>query len=277
MLNSIEIRELLASRRFDPTQVPEEQVKLITIQQSLILSQRNFAALIGQPKAGKSSYLSIFLASACCMSPICGIEVHRPSDKPRFALFDTEQSHHDIYQGCQRILKLSGDDKLIKAFEIFTLRQDDPEFIIELIEQYILDNPLVGLIFIDGLLDLVWNFNDEKECKKLMNWLKRITDKYNVGVITILHTGKTTGQTIGHLGAYTDRACQSSLEIIKEKSGLITLRPKLLRSAHDFNPISIQRDRNGDISQVDYVEEPTMRVVSKKKPFQNIKLEYGND
>jgi hypothetical protein len=71
-----------------------------------------------------------------------------------------------------------------------------------------------------------------------------------------LHTGKTTGTSVGHLGSFADRYCQSNLEIVKNTDiNTINLKPKLLRSCGDFEPISLMRTSNGEIFQMAY-EEP---------------------
>jgi len=131
------------------------------------------------------------------------------------------------------------------------MREDDPEPILKMLECYLQNNKLTGLIIIDGLLDLVYNYNDEREAKLLINFLKRITKQYDVGIIAIVHTGKTTGTTIGHVGAFADRYCQSNLEVIKENDTIV-LKSKLLRSSKDFDPIALVRSEN-TIYQVDYI------------------------
>lgn len=249
--------EALETRRFDYTQVPPPEIKLLTINDNLILSRSNFALLTGAPKVGKSTFTSVILASALARHPIFDIQLHRYDDKKRIALFDTEQAQFDLYKSINRVIELSGfKNQKPDTLDVFTLRKDDAPTIIKFIEFYLQNTPDCGTVLIDGLLDLVYNFNDEKECKMLIDFLKRITAEYNIGVIAVLHTGKTSGQTVGHIGSFADRYCQSNLEITKEiKKRTIDLKGKLLRSAGDFEPISLMRDGDGKLFQVAYWEE----------------------
>jgi hypothetical protein len=259
--------ETLEQRRFDYTKVPPPEIKLLTIGENLILSRSNFALLTGAPKVGKSTFTSVILASAIARHPIFDIQLHRHEDKKRIALFDTEQANLDLYKAVDRVIQLSGfKNQKPDTLDVFTLRKDDAPTIIKLIEFYLQNTPDCGVIFIDGLLDLVYNFNDEKECKMLIDFLKRVTAEYNIGIVAVLHTGKTSGQTVGHIGSFADRYCQSNLEITKEiKKKTIDLKGKLLRSAGDFEPISLMRDGDGKLFQVTYWEEQEPVNMKKSK------------
>lgn len=253
--------ELLKSRIFDFTKLPPPQNKIFTIDDNLILSRGNFMLLTGLPKVGKSLISSVIIAAALSNDTFFGIKVNRPTDKNIIALFDTEQGENDLFNAINRSIKLIEDKtgltkkqiyfKLKSQINVFSMRQDDPEPILQMLECYLQNNKLTGLIIIDGLLDLVYNYNDEKEAKLLINFLKRVTKLYDVGIICIVHTGKTTGTTIGHVGAFADRYCQSNLEVIKENDTII-LKDKLLRSSGVFKPIALTRSDN-TIYEVDYI------------------------
>ena len=246
----------IESRRFDLSKPPPSEVKVLTIQNKLILSRGNFAVISGLPKVGKSCFNTIIMASASCQSPICDINVHRYPDKKRVALFDTEQSDPNLWDCLERSKKMAATEHLGANFDVFTFREDNPAFILNFLEYYINENPDIGFIIIDGAIDLVEDFNNITECKQVVSFLKKITKLYDIAILLTLHTGRSTGDAIGHLGSATDKACQSTVEVIKDKDGIITLRPRLLRSAKWFNPVSIMRYDNGDIYQVDYVEPP---------------------
>jgi hypothetical protein len=251
---------LLNSRRFDFTVLPPPEIKLLTIRNNLILSRSNFCILTGLPKVGKSTFTSAVIASAFNHSEVFDIKLSRHKDKPKIAWFDTEQSQYDLYKSVARTLQLANISTIPKDLDIFTFRKDEANGILKLIEYYLINNPKTGTIIIDGLLDLVYNFNDERECKILIDYLKRITAEYNIGIIAVLHTGKTTGATVGHIGSFADRYCQSNLEISKctQQVNTINLKPKLLRSAPDFEPISLMRNDENIIFQVMYQEPPTV-------------------
>lgn len=253
--------DLLKSRLFDYTKTPPKDHKLITIHDNTILSRGNFMLISGLPKVSKSLFISLFISSALADINLYGIKAKRYPDKDRIALFDTEQGNSDLYNSINRSFNIieneTGIEKkklyysLKSKLDVFSMREDDPNVILEMLECYLQNNSTCGIIFIDGLLDLVFNFNDERECKILINFFKRVTKQYDVGIVCVLHTAKTTGSTIGHIGSFADRYCQSNLEVIKTEDNTIVMQGKLLRSSGDFQPICLQRN-NDQILEVDY-------------------------
>ena len=67
------------------------------------------------------------------------------------------------------------------------------------------------------MLDLIHNFNDEVESKMLIEWLKFLTNEYNVLIIGVVHLGKRDNHTLGHFGSMVDRYAQSVVEVVKDK------------------------------------------------------------
>jgi KaiC/GvpD/RAD55 family RecA-like ATPase len=260
-MNELNTLDLLKSRLFDFTKIPPLQNKILTIDDNLILSRGNFMLLTGLPKVGKSLVSSIIIAAGLIEDDFFSIKVKKSPDKNIIAIFDTEQGQNDLYNSINRSIQLIENKtgatktqiyyKLKSQLNVFSMREDDPEPIQKMIETYLQNNKSTGLIIIDGLLDLVYNYNDEREAKILINFLKRVTKQYDVGIICVLHTGKTTGTTIGHVGGFSDRYCQSNIEIVKENEQII-IKPKLLRSAQNFEPIALVRN-NDTVYQVDYI------------------------
>jgi len=249
-------KQSLELRRFDYNLTPDPEIKLLTIRDHLILSASNFTLLTGAPKVGKSSFITAILASYIARKPIFDIQLHHTGPNKRVALFDTEQANYDLHKAIFRCMELSQAIHFPDNLDIFALRKDDPATVLKILEYYINSTPECEIIILDGLLDLVFNFNEERECKMLIDFLKRITATYNIGILAVLHTGKTTGTTVGHIGSFADRYCQSNLEIFKDRADTtLNLKPKLLRSAANFTPISLMRDTYGKLFQVEYYEE----------------------
>jgi hypothetical protein len=153
---------------------------------------------------------------------------------------DTESSEFDFYKHMARIKDVADINELPTFFDSFCLRKESPETIKLMIQAYIENTPECSIIILDGLLDIVMNYNDEIECRKVVNWIKEITTVHNLLLIGILHTGKNEGKTLGHLGSNTDRWAQSTLSVKKEENGSFILEPKFLRSSGGFKPIEIQ-------------------------------------
>lgn len=234
------IAELLISRRYNPNHEPPEEKVIFRIEFNNIGSLGNFITITGLPKAGKSKYIAGMIAAAISRTEIFGLSLKLPEGKNRVGHFDTEQSIHDYYRMMDIIKKLSGFAQLPSTLDTFNTREDGPTENIMMIEQYLNINGDCGLLFLDGLLDLIYSFNDEVQSKELINFLKRWTKVYNILVVAILHRSKSVDKSIGHLGAAADRAAQSILIVEKNRDrNTYILKPEYLRSAEDFTPIEI--------------------------------------
>jgi len=234
--------ELIQLRKYDPNYTPSEEQIILQIQNQNIGSIQNFVVLSGLPKSGKSTFTTSIMASSITKQDIWGIQLIPIKDRPKICWFDTESSEYDWYRHVERMKQISNVESIPSFFDMFNTRKDSPEDTKKMIESYLYHNSDCSVIIVDGLLDLCMNYNDEVECRLLVNWLKRITTVYNILFITILHVGKKDGNTLGHLGSNTDRWAQSTLEIKKDADAVYELSPKFLRSSAGFENIKIRYD-----------------------------------
>ena len=232
------LTEQLKTRKYDPEKTPEKKEIIFTVGGSIAGTISNFAVITGLPKVGKSTVIAGIIASAFVAYDIFGCKLNFPANRRGLAYFDTETAEFDFYAQIDRIKRFSDLNNVPDFLHAYNFREDNPETIINLINEHLktIDTPIV---IIDGLLDLIYDFNDAVASKNLINLLKRWGKIYNCLIIVVLHQGKNTnGNTLGHLGSMTDRYCQSTIEIIRENNAL-TIAPKLLRSDKYFNPIHL--------------------------------------
>ena len=259
------ITELFNSRIFNPKAKPKREV-VITVRESVVGTLQSFVVFTGLPKASKSTFIAGAIASAYCTYDVFHIKITPPAGRSQILYVDTESSEYDFYQQIEKIRAQLLRNSLPQELVPISCREDEPGTIIKLIEYYLDKYKECAIVVIDGLLDLINNYNDEREGKQLINWLKKITKKYDCLVICVIHQSKGSGNTLGHLGSMADRYCQSSLEIVKEKStNQFVMKPKLLRSVGDFDPVAIQCI-NGNWGLCDYIEPETILTKPKAKP-----------
>jgi hypothetical protein len=232
------ISEQLANRKYNPEIIPEKQPVVYTVGGSVCGTPGNFAIITGLPKVGKSTIVAGLVASAFVMYDVFGCKLTFPGERRGLAYFDTETAQYDFYAQIERFKRFSDRSNAPEHLHAYNFREDNPDTILKLIEHHFqtIDTPIA---IIDGLLDLIWDFNDAVQSKNLINTLKRWGKVYNCLIIAVLHQGKNTGgNTLGHLGSMTDRYCQSTIEIQRDNNAL-TIAPKLLRSDKYFNPIHV--------------------------------------
>lgn len=264
----------LLTRKYQPDYIPGQDQVIFSIQNKCIGAIQNFIVLSGLPKAGKSSFLAAIIASAFHPMDQFGMKIHFPDGRRRIAYFDTESSDFDFYRQINKIKQFSGLNSLPEWADCFTVREDNPQEIRCMILHYLETNPDCPVLIIDGLLDLLFDYNSEVESRKLVNWFKKLTKIHNCLFIGVLHQGKGTGaQTLGHLGSNTDRWAQSTLEIIKDKDKkTYTMQPRFLRSSDDFAPIVLM-NFEGNWHQVN-IEGESKKEQGTKKPSEYTELEH---
>jgi hypothetical protein len=153
---------------------------------------------------------------------------------------DTESSDYDYYRITSKIIQQSNRRDMSVFYLGYSVRDLSPGEILGSLEALLISNPNIGVIFLDGLLDVVNNYNDETESRKVITWLKRITKVYDILLIGVIHTGKKDNFTLGHFGSMVDRYAQSVLLIEKDNDkNTIELKPKFLRSASNFQPVRL--------------------------------------
>lgn len=266
MTNDI-LQNQLLNRKYNPDKPPPPEQIVFTIDDKVIGTTENYIVFSGAAKAGKSTFLTAAIASAFVphFQNVFGMKINTLPDRSKVAFFDTESSTYDFHRVINRIKHFAMEEKLPVNLDAFSFREDSPKAIRTMIKHYLENTPECSVIIIDGFLDLCMNYNDEVETRRLTNWLKRITKKFQILLIGVLHISKGTGNTLGHLGSNTDRWAQSTLIIEKEESTKqIVLKPKLLRSADTFNPIALMNFK-GNWHQFDYMQpEPDIKKAGKK-------------
>jgi hypothetical protein len=215
------------------------------IQDKVILTYGSFLVLTGKPKARKSTFLHSFINAALINDSIWNIKGNLLPEKNKVVLIDTEQSIYDLHTSLTRLAKnMMCELKELQNFDVYTARSGDVETIKKLIETVCKENKEVGIICIDGLIDLVNDINDVREAKEAISFIKYICDTYYVAIIGILHQNKGSNFSLGHLGSFASRFAQSELSIEKNESGSSTMKPVFLRSADSFSDIEIFWNEN---------------------------------
>jgi hypothetical protein len=231
----------------------------ITIDQKTILTYGSLMVLTGKPKARKTTFLHAFLAAGLLNDSIWNIRVSLTKTQPEICLIDTEQSYYDLFQSLKRLAAIVRRPLAdIQNFSVYTARAGDVADICKLIELILTNNPKIGLLAIDGLLDLVNDINDVRESKAAITFIKQICDKYNVAIIGIIHQNKGTNFSLGHLGAFASRFAQSEFSITKsDDDNTSKLESIYLRSADKVNDIIIDYDESRNVYDVvDNINRP---------------------
>ncbi|GAA4801701.1 AAA family ATPase [Litoribaculum gwangyangense] len=176
----------------------------------------NQIVIIGKAKSRKSFYLGILASAALSNELILGTyKGELPKEQSAVAYFDTEQGAYHVQKAQKRICSLTKKEKLEKLY-LYHLRALEPSERLKVIEAVIYANDNLGIVFIDGIRDLVTSINDEGQatmiCSKLLKW----SEERNILIIVVLHQNKGNDFARGHLGTELINKAELVLSVTKQ-------------------------------------------------------------
>ena len=177
----------------------------------------------GRAKMGKSQF-AYYLAGVMLAGEQRG-NVSPLVKQGKILVFDTEQSRASLQKCCRRALQLAG--RAMSAnyddFMPFTMRSLTPEERRQSIAQAIAtEHP--DVVVIDGIRDLLHNFNDLNESSDVIQWLLTLTAEHGCTILCVLHQNKAKddGNMRGHLGTELLNKLTDCFEVDK-KDGCFTV------------------------------------------------------
>ena len=255
----------LNTRKYDPKRTPPALEKILTIDDKIVGTLQNYVVFSGLPKGGKSTFITALIASAIHPADFFKMKLNLPKDRRRVCYIDTESGEYDFYKNVERIKNFICAKNLPSKIDCFSVREDHHKVIQYYVQIYLKNNPDCSVLILDGLLDMILNYNDEVESRQLVQFLKKVTKVYNCLIVTVLHIGKKDLNTLGHLGSSCDRYAQSTLLVEKNKDlNCFVLSSKFMRSDQEFDPVAVQY-LGGEFTQVDYTPPVDLKQNFKTK------------
>lgn len=175
----------------------------------------DFQLIKAKKKSGKT-YVCSILAISLLGSETFGFTT--ATKDVRIVYFDTEQSKDDAKRVQRRVFRLAQIDphKTPEKFNIFGLRDcPTPNRMPNILQKIEQIKPTH--IFIDGIVDLGYNYMDNEKSVELMTLLLSTASKYNCSIIGVLHTNKGIDDHNGRgfLGTEAGNKCSEEMEVAK--------------------------------------------------------------
>ena len=137
----------------------------------------------------------------------------------RILYVDTEQGEDDTIGFKNRVVSMSGVSKEDAKEHLKILRLRDTELakdrwrkILKAIWQM---QPTD--IFLDGMLDIVEDYNDQKECQPIIRKCMMMATHYDASLWAVLHENPMVDKLVGTLGSITQRKVSEIFTVIKVK------------------------------------------------------------
>ena len=137
----------------------------------------------------------------------------------RILYVDTEQGEDDTIGFKNRVISMSGVSREDAKEHLKILRLRDTELakdrwrkILKAIWQM---QPTD--IFLDGMLDIVEDYNDQKECQPIIRKCMMMATHYDTSLWAVLHENPMVDKLVGTLGSITQRKVSEIFTVIKVK------------------------------------------------------------
>ena len=141
----------------------------------------------------------------------------------RILYVDTEQGEDDTIGFKNRVISMSGVTKEDAKDHLKILRLRDTELakdrwrkILKAIWQM---QPTD--IFLDGMLDIVEDYNDQKECQPIIRKCMMMATHYDTSLWAVLHENPMVDKLVGTLGSITQRKVSEIFTVIKVKQAYL--------------------------------------------------------
>lgn len=174
----------------------------------------------GKPGHGKTGLMSQLMATLLCGSfgnTRYALANERP--KPIVLYIDTEQGKDDTIAIKNRVCSLAGlpYDKPLRQFQILRLRETE-----EAVDRWrkiikAIDIVQPTDIFLDGMLDIVRDYNDQVECQPIIRKCMMAATHFDASLWTVLHENPMMDKLVGTLGSIAQRKVAEIFSVVKIK------------------------------------------------------------
>ena len=146
----------------------------------------------------------------------------RPVFQPRptrILHIDTEQGKDDTIAFKNRVISMSGVPAQEAKEHFFILRLRDTELAQDrwrkILKAIYVVQPTD--IFLDGMLDIVEDYNDQKECQPIIRKCMMLATHYDTSLWMVLHENPMVSKLVGTLGSIAQRKVAEIFSVVKIK------------------------------------------------------------
>ena len=174
----------------------------------------------GKSGHGKTAFMSQVMATLLC-GKFGNMQYEgEPPNMPVVLYIDTEQGKDDTIAIKNRVCSLAGIpyNQPCERFKVARLR--DTVTAAERWQQILKLAYVIkpDVMFIDGLLDIVEDYNEQKECTPIIRELMIMATHYDMSTWCVLHENPTTEKMVGSLGSIAQRKVTEVFAVRKHKN-----------------------------------------------------------
>lgn len=212
---------------------------------SCLMGDGDYSVITGLSKSKKTFFKSMIEASYISgdgTDSTRPFKTHRKTDKMLVSI-DTEQSIDDQLEAAHRVQKMAGEYKQAIYLD-WSL--ESPTARVEMLTSFVnCYKYKIGLLILDGYIDFVEDYNNNKECfefqLKIMSWAKM----YGFHITGVLHKNPNGEKMIGHLGSIMERKASAIISLSKnpEDSSQSSVTHERARGRMEFDEFLMQIEK----------------------------------
>lgn len=205
-----------------------------------LLARGNVQLAKGEPKTGKSAF-GLLLITAALKGEFLGIKSLQGAMKVLWV--DTEQDEQTVRDKVCKVWEMADVPSDKERLHVLSLRKESVNeqrlvWLLDAVRKYRPD-----FVFVDGVVDLCEDFNDNKESATVVFKLLRAAEELNCAMLCVIHSNKQNNEARGHLGAILQQKCTEMY--LLEKLG-IEGNVRVNQQASRFGKVSDITFRIGD-------------------------------
>ena len=188
--------------------------------ESLFANVGDLHIISGKPGNGKTGLMTQLMATILC-GKFGGMEYALSKERPNPVVLyiDTEQGKDDTIALKNRVCSMAGlnYNEPRKNFAILRLRDTESEQVRwqKILKAIYIVQPTD--IFLDGMLDLVKDYNDQVECQPIIRKSMMLATHYDASLWMVLHENPLVSKLVGTLGSIAQRKVAEIFNVTKIK------------------------------------------------------------
>lgn len=210
--------------------------------------------ITGKPGNGKTGLMSQLMAAILCGKFGNTEYVLEERPKPKVLYIDTEQGKDDTIAVKNRVCSLAGLDytKPQEQFVILRLRdtEDAKDRWRKILKAIYIVKPTD--IFLDGLLDIVKDYNDQVECQPIVRECMMAATHYDASLWSVLHENPLVDKLVGTLGSIAQRKVAEIFTVKKIKQGDLKPTDRRLDRPDIYFQVKQVKARGRDVADWDF-------------------------
>jgi len=216
-----------------------------------IASFGDIVTIVGAAKSRKSaianSIIAAMLQDSLEFPPVLnftGIVKNR-----NIIVLDTEQNEPDFYKSQKQIYRQANLHDDIPNFYAFNISEEVMADRLQFLEHAITRIGNVGVLLLDGIVDLCEDYNDQKLSRQLIEHVKILAVKHKILFIPVLHNARSTGSARGHLGNELINKSKAVIKVTKDSEGEgdSTVAFEYIRGNREPAKFQFTHDLNGNL------------------------------